>query len=89
MTSTLCIRRTPAPDSAWRVKQPLKGVIAKHLFDHDGSLGGSTITIGPEHREWFAGVLASGAFIGKEAETLQFILKTLDEGGSLDLWFEV
>ena len=90
MSSTLCIRKTPVPprDSVWHFKLPVKGVIARKFYNHDGTLGGEMITIGPEHLEWFEGVLAAGRFDEIEARKLREVVAALQDG-SIDMWFEV
>lgn len=90
MSSTLCIRRTPKPEpDEWHFKLPLKGILARKFYDHDGSLGGGMITIGDEHLSWFEGLLAAGAFDKKDKADLLAIVEHLRDGGSIDMWFEV
>lgn len=90
MSSTLCIRRTPKPkDEDWHFKLPIKGLIGRRFYDHDGSLGGAQITIGPEELPWFEGILSAGNFEKKEAKDLAEIVEHLRKGGSIDVWFEV
>lgn len=89
MSSTLNIRRTPRPSSDdWHFKQPLKGLIARKFYDHDGSLGGGMITIGPDNLEWFEGVLAAGQFENTDRRDLEQMVEHLRVGGSLDMWFD-
>ena len=90
MSSTLCIRKTPKPTKEqWHFKYPIKGLIARKFYDHDGSLGGGTITVGPEHLEWFEGVLAAGSFDKSEAREFEEIVGVLRDGGTIDMWFDV
>ena len=90
MSSTLHIRRTPVPDNEeWTFKQPLKGMLARKFYDHDGSLGGGIVTVGPEHLEWFEG-LREGIFERLEpSDKTKFwaVMDILRAGGSVDLWF--
>ena len=88
MSSTLCIRRTPKPDeNEWRFKLPIKGLIARKFYDHDGSLGGQQITVGPAYLGWFEGILAAGHFADTECRALEQIIEILREGDTIDLWF--
>lgn len=90
MSSTLCMRRTPKPPKDdWHFKVPIKSIIARKFYDHDGSLGGGTITVGPEHLEWFEGVLAAGRFDAADGRDLEAVVNVLREGGTIDMWFEV
>ncbi len=90
MTSTLCVRKTPKPTKdEWHFKQPIKGILARRFYDHDGSLGGGMITIGGEHLEWLEGVQAAGSFDARDTIDLNAIIDVLRNGGSIDLWFEV
>lgn len=90
MTSTLCMRRTPKPSKTdWHFKLPIKGLIARKFYDHDGSLGGGMITVGPEYLEWFEGVLAAGSFDKSEMRQLEAVVNVLREGDTIDMWFEV
>ena len=89
VSSTLCIRRTPKPDDdEWHFKLPVKGLLARKFYDHDGSLGGGMQTIGPEHLEWFEGVLAAGQFDNGDGAKLHQVVEVLREGGTIDMWFE-
>ena len=91
MSSTLCIRKTPilSPD-AIRFKQPIKGIIARKYYDHDGSLGGGLITVSPKDLLWWEGVLAAGPRVEpSELRELEWVIKTLQDGNTLDMWFEV
>lgn len=90
MSSTLCIRKTPKPprSNEWHFKQPIKGVLARKFYDHDGSLGGGMLTVGPEHLEWFEGVLAAGNFESSEKRELESVADVLRDGGTIDMWFE-
>lgn len=90
MSSTLCIRVTPEPeDSHWSFKQPVKGIFARRFYDHDGSLGGSLVTIGAKELPWLEGVLAAGSFEEHERKELEDIASVLQGGGSVDMWFKV
>lgn len=89
MSSTLCIRKTPKPDkNEWHFKLPIKGLIARRFYDHDGSLGGNLLTIGAEHLAWFEGILAAGKFAETERRDLEKIVEVLRDGDTIDMWFE-
>ena len=90
MSSTLCIRKTPKPPECeeWHFKHPLKAFIGRRFYDHDGSLGGGMITIGPEHLSWFEGILIAGKFEPDDRRNLEHIVSILAEGDSIDVWFE-
>ena len=91
MTSTLCIRKTPAiiKASNWSFKHPIKGYIGRRFYDHDGSLGGDLITIGPEYLEWFEGVLLAANNLDKrEHKDFEAVVKVLRSGSTIDMWFD-
>ena len=88
MSSTLCIQKTPIPcKEEWRFKLPVKGYIARKFYDHDGSCGGGKITIGPEHLEWFEGVLAAGNFDPQDRKDFEAVVSVLRDGKTIDMWF--
>ena len=90
MSSTLCMRKTPEPTKdEWHFKMPVKSVFARRFYDHDGSLGGGMITIGPDDLSWLEGVLGAGNFDAKDTKHLREIRDHIHEGGSVDMWFEV
>lgn len=91
MTSTLCIRKTPTPTKdVLYFKLPVKQWIARQFYDHDGSLGGGTITVGQEHLGWFEGCLAAGRFDDAgERRDFEKVVEILRAGGTIDMWFEV
>lgn len=90
MSSTLCIRKTPKPTKdEWHFKLPIKSLIARKFYDHDGSLGGGRITVGAEHLEWLEGILAAGNFEPKDRKDLEAIVQILRDGDTFDMWFEV
>lgn len=89
MTSTLYIRKTPKAATEWHFKMPIKGIIARQFFDHDGSLGGSMITIGPEYLSWFEGVLAAVNLEAIDRLDLVAAVDVLRDGGTIDMWLEV
>jgi hypothetical protein len=66
--------------------QPIKGIIARKFYDHDGSCGGEFITIDSEYLCWFEGVLAG--YCGEDKDKLEKILDILREGHSLEMWIE-
>jgi len=89
MSSTLYITRNIFNEKATiGFKQPIKGIIARKFYDHDGSLGGGFITIGPDYLDWFEGVLAAYPRMDDDERDLQKIVNILREGDSLDMWFE-
>lgn len=90
MSSTLCIRKTPKPDkNQWHFKLPIKSFIAKRYYDHDGSCGGSMITIHPSELPWFEGILEAGNFDAKDRKDFEKVVQVLRDGDTIDLWFEV
>ena len=90
MSSTLCIRKTPKPDkNEWHFKLPIKSLIAKRYFNHDGSLGGSMLTIGPSELNWFEGVLSAGNFNVNDRKDFEKVVEVLREGNTIDLWWNV
>jgi hypothetical protein len=87
MSSTLVIRKTPKRTKAeWSFKLPVKALIARKFYDHDGSCGGGEITIGPEHLEWFEGVLAAGNFEPRDRKDLESVVQILRDGDTIDMW---
>lgn len=90
MTSTLCIRKTPVrKDDAWTFKNPIKSFIGRRFYDHDCSLGGGTVTVGPENLGWFEGILlASMSLPNPELDDFIEIVDILRDGGTIDMWFE-
>lgn len=89
MTSTLCVRKTPQPvKDQWHFKLPVKALIARKFYNHDGSLGGGEITVGPRDLEWFEGILAAGSFSREDHADLEAVIQVLRDGGSIDMWFE-
>ena len=88
MTSTLCIRKTPSTTSNWHFKLPIKGFIGRRFYDHDGSLSGSLITIGPVHLEWFEGVLVAADLEKSERRDFEKVVNVLRSGNTIDMWIE-
>ncbi len=89
MTSTLTIRKTPKPSRReWHFKQPVKGMIGRKFYDHDGSLSGGQITVGRESLEWFEGVLAAFSGNIKERKDWEAITEILRDGDTIDMWIE-
>jgi len=90
MSSTLCIRKTPVPEKEpWAFKLPLKAIIARKFYDHDGSCGGGMITVGGDSLDWFEGVAVAGKFNEYDSNCLREIIQILREGGTVDMWFEI
>lgn len=90
MSSTLLFRRTPkSTKELCHFKQPLKGMFARRFYDHDGSLGGGMITIGPEQLDWLRGIHAAykEQYAG-ESKDLEKLIAVLEEGETIDMWFE-
>ncbi len=89
MSSTLYIQRTPKPSRDIKhFKLPIKAIIAKKYYEHDGSLGGGKITLNANELSWFEGILAAGNFDEKERNDLDFIIQILRDGETIDMWFE-
>ena len=89
MTSTLCIRKTPvAKQDNWCFKHPVKRFIGRRFYDHDGSLGGDMITIGPEYLEWFEGVLIAANMDEREHKDFEAVVEILRSGNEIDMWFD-
>ena len=91
MSSTLIMRKTPVPakNSEVGFGLPVKGMIARKFYGHDGSLGGGMLTVGDDCTEWFEGLLAGLNYNGKEAKDLERMVQVLRDGGTVDMWFEV
>jgi hypothetical protein len=92
MTSTLFIRKTPKPtNDQIAFKQPIKGMITRRYYNHDGSLGGNLVTVPPSHLAWWEGLLAGGDRGADEPDikNLDRVVEMLRDGDSIDLWFEV
>lgn len=93
MSSTLIMRKTPLPEKNSEVdfKLPVKGIIARRFYDHDGSLGGGIITINDSELPWFEGLLAGGitGASAKDVSDLERMCNVLRDGGTVDMWFEV
>lgn len=90
MSSTLIVRQTPKTiKDELTFKQPIKGIIARKFYEHDGSLGGSQITIGNEYIDWFEGVLAGVKIEPDERIKLEKIIDILKSGNTIDMWFDV
>ena len=90
MTSTLCVRQTPTlDDHEFSFSQPVKGLIARKFYDHDGSLGGGLMTVGLEHLPWFEELLANGDFKEDDKTKLRLIIGAMRLGRTIDMWFEV
>ena len=94
MSSTLCMRKTPKPTKdEWHFELPIKGIFARRFYDHDGTLGGGLVTIGPDDLSWLEGVIGGLATAGtldkKELADLRAIREHIHEGGTVDMWFEV
>lgn len=90
MTSTLYIRQTPAKSrSNWHFKLPIKGFIGRRYYDHDGSLGGNLITIGPEHLEWFEGILVAANLEKSDRRDFETVVNILRDGKTIDVWIEI
>ena len=90
MTSTLCIRKTPvvAKQNNWSFKHPVKGWIGRRFYDHDGSLGGGMITIGPEYLEWFEGILLASNMQRSDHKEFEKVVEVLRDGNTIDMWFD-
>lgn len=89
MTSTLHIRRTPTLSSGWTFKLPIKGFIGRKFYDHDGSLGSSLITIGPNYLEWFEGILVAADLDKSERKHFEKVVAVLRSGDTIDMWINV
>ena len=91
MTSTLCIRKTPvvAKLDNWCFKHPIKRFIGQRYYGHDGSLGGSLITIEPDQLDWFEGILMAANLDERENKEFKAVVEVLRSGKTIDMWFEV
>jgi hypothetical protein len=89
MSSTLVMSPVPKKRDTVSFKLPVKAILARRYYGHDGSLGGGLVTVGPEDLDWFEGVLA-GADRWSAAEVKDFekMVEALRDGGSVDMWFE-
>lgn len=89
MSSTLVMSPVPKERDTVSFKLPVKAILARRYYDHDGSLGGGMVTVGPEDLGWFEGVLA-GADRWSSAEVKDFgkMVEVLRAGGSVEMWFE-
>lgn len=85
MTTTLMIRKTPTrTPKGLHFKQPIKGIIAKRYYGHDGSLSGELLTLGSNDLQWFEGVFDSHP----DDKDLKTVITYLKEGHTIDLWLE-
>jgi len=92
MSSTLCMRPTPRPPASSEVsfKHPVKAIIARRFYDHDGSLGGGLVTVGTADLAWFEGVLAAEATWDKsDRRDFEKMVGLLRSGKTVDMWFEI
>lgn len=94
MSSTLYIRKTPKPQSnkQYYFKQPIKSIISRKYYGHDGCGGGYIKTISPTDLDWFEGVLAANNYYSSDksdVEQFEIIVNFLREGNSVDIWIEV
>lgn len=90
MSSTLFIRPTPRPEkNEWHFKLPIKAIIARRYYDHDGSCGGGMVTVPLTDLDWWEGVLAAGNFDKDDRRDLEKVVATLRGGRTIDMWFEV
>ena len=88
MSSTLSIRKIPTTKN-WLFKQPIKGFIGQRFYNHDGSLGGDIITIGPDHLAWFEGILVAAKLEKSERKNFERVVEVLRNGETIDIWFNV
>jgi len=92
MSSTLVVRKTPKRTrDEITFKLPLKAIVARKFFDHDGSCGGPLLTVSPAHLDWFEGVLASGLAGASESDRRNWerVVEILRAGESIDLSWDV
>lgn len=90
MSSTLHFRKTPTDTKEFgSCKLPLKGIIAQRFYDHDGTLGGGMETIQRKDLEWFKGVRDCGLNDKEEQKLVEKIIEILEDGGTVDMWFDV
>ena len=65
MSTLLKVRKAPVRvDSTSTIGHPIKGIVAKRFWGHDGSLCGAPIIVTDKDLDWFEGVLA--ASVSKE-----------------------
>ena len=85
MTSTLCWRpvpKEPPPENV--LPGALKLTIARHLWDHDGSLRGDPVTVDQAFVPYLQGVADAG---GKEvADAAGELIQAIREYGEVELW---
>lgn len=75
------------PDRRGGWGYPVKGIIAKKFFGHDGSCAGGPIEVDSGALEWFYGVL--DATTDKEVESaMRELIEAIEEYGSIALFFE-
>lgn len=87
MSSTLVFQKTPKPD-----KELGQGIFGKCYYDHDGSCGGGVITIDASELEWLRGiadVMDAPRFDKDDIRLISTIIKILEDGDTVDMWFEV
>jgi hypothetical protein len=87
MSSTLFISKNVSNKNL-SFGQPLKGIIGRKFYNHDGSCGGELITVGSEYLDWFEGVLAAYPEFEGDYRELEKVVDMLREGHSLDIRIE-
>jgi len=90
MTSSLYITKTPKPAEveSFAFKHPLKGIIARRYYDHDGSLSGETITLTGDDLAWFTGLIDGFMGDGSDLNDLMKIKQLIENGETIDIWIE-
>jgi hypothetical protein len=91
MSSVLHFRPVVDNDDWGSCIMPLKAIFAKKFYDHDGTLGGRTEVLAPEHLDWLRGVKDSidNGDNDDDVGLLNKIIAVLEDGGYVEMWFNV
>ncbi len=85
MTTSLCWRPVPKnPPPTKRLPSSLKLTIARHLWDHDGSLTGDPVEVDAAFIPYLQGVADGGS--GEIAEGARELIQIIREHGEVELW---
>ncbi len=88
MSSTLLFRKTPRHGTELAaVGYPLKAIFGRKYYDHDGSCGGDVLTLTSADMPFLEGVVLS---VGDEKakKIVQKIIDLIENGETVDMWFE-
>lgn len=75
----------PQPDAMGSSAHPLKGILAREIWDHDGSLRGESVTIESDDR---IATYLEGYVAGQPDEDIEQFLKDLRKHGRLEVWID-